>query len=87
MQKKSTRILSLVLSIAMVITMMTGVMTASAVTYKDVNNSHWAKEHIDYLSDKNVFTGYTNGTFKADQTVTTAGLMAIISRTFGLTAT
>jgi len=87
MQKKSTRVLSMVLSIAMVITMMTGVMTASAVSYKDVNSSHWAKSYIDYLSDKNVFTGYNNGTFKPDQTVTTAELMAIISRTFGLSAT
>jgi len=84
MSKKTTRVLSMVLAIALVVTMMAGVMTAGAKTYKDIYNGHWAQQYIAYLSDKGVFEGNPDGTFAPDKAITTAEMMAVINRTFGL---
>ena len=47
---------------------------------------HWAQPCIEYLLDKNIFSGYPDGTFRPEQSVTRAEFAAIVTRAFNLTA-
>ncbi len=46
--------------------------------YKDVADTHWASEQIAYLSDE--ITGYPDGTFQPDKTVTRAEFVSLLAR-------
>lgn len=46
--------------------------------YKDVADMHWASEQIAYLSDE--ITGYPDGTFQPDKTVTRAEFVSLLAR-------
>ena len=47
--------------------------------YKDVADTHWASEQIAYLSDE--ITGYPDGTFQPDRTVSRAEFVSLLART------
>lgn len=49
-----------------------------AVTYRDVNTSHWAYKYINYLSNSKVINGYTDGTFKPEGTITKAEFIKLV---------
>ena len=53
-----------------------GVMV-SAGDYSDVADTHWASEQIAYLSDE--ITGYPDGTFQPDKTVTRAEFVSLLA--------
>ncbi|MDQ2087313.1 S-layer homology domain-containing protein [Herbivorax sp. ANBcel31] len=42
------------------------------IAYTDVDESHWAAEAILLVSDKELFKGYDDGSFKPDQNITRA---------------
>ncbi len=46
--------------------------------YKDVPDTHWAKEQIEYLSDE--IAGYPDGTFRPENTVTRAEFVTLLAR-------
>lgn len=48
-------------------------------TFPDVDDT-WYNKYIGYLEDKNVLSGYEDGTFKPNQTVTRGEMCAIIAR-------
>lgn len=48
--------------------------------FKDVPKDHWAKEYIEDAGEKNYVKGYPNGTFKPDETITRAEVVAMINR-------
>lgn len=48
-------------------------------TIKDIGN-HWGKGYITQLIDRGGITGYTDGTFRPDNTITTAEFMTIAVR-------
>ena len=50
----------------------------SAGDYSDVADTHWASEQIAYLSDE--ITGYPDGTFQPDKTVTRAEFVSLLAR-------
>ena len=52
-------------------------------TFADVSD-HWAKEYIDELVEKGSISGYEDGTFKPDNTITRAEFTKIIVSVFGL---
>jgi len=52
--------------------------------FSDVSNTHWAYEYIKSMSDKNIVSGYPDGTFKPDNDITRAEFMKIIVDAFGL---
>lgn len=58
-------LLSLVLTVASV-----RPFSVSAAGFKDVEESYWAKEEIDYLVSKGVIAGFPDGTFKPEEAVT-----------------
>ncbi len=48
----------------------------------DISN-HWAKEEIQYLIGKEVVSGYSDGNFRPDQSITRAEFIKIINNVFG----
>ncbi|NMB27854.1 MAG: hypothetical protein GX987_07385 [Tissierellia bacterium] len=44
---------------------------------------HWAKEEIQYLMGKEVVSGYSDGNFKPDQSITRAEFFKVINNVFG----
>ena len=53
--------------------------TAFAGDYSDVPDNHWASGQIVYLSDE--ITGYPDGTFRPDKTVSRAEFITLLART------
>ena len=50
----------------------------SAAEYTDVADTHWAHEQIEYLSTE--ITGYPDGTFRPENTVTRAEFISLFAR-------
>lgn len=48
-------------------------------SFPDVDNT-WYNKYIGYLEDKNVLSGYEDGTFRPNQTVTRGEMCAVIAR-------
>ena len=76
--KNLKKTLAVVLAFAMVLSM-----GFSAFAYTDVTAGTKVAEAVGILSNLNIFTGFEDGTFKPDDTVTRAQMAAIICRTLG----
>ena len=51
--------------------------------YSDINNEHWAYEAINELTNKNILSGYPDGTFRPNSNITRAEFCSIIIRSTG----
>lgn len=51
--------------------------------FKDVSSTHWAKKEIDYLVNKSIITGYSNGNYGVNDPVTRAQVASMIMRSYG----
>ncbi|REB05224.1 N-acetylmuramoyl-L-alanine amidase [Sporosarcina sp. BI001-red] len=60
--------------------------TPTPIVFKDIQN-HWAKSYIEKAVDAGIVSGYSDGTFKPDQTLTRVQATSIIVRTLGLKPT
>ncbi len=84
--KPIKRILSGALA-AVMISASASFISSAQVTFTDVN-SHWAKNYISYLVDKDVLNGYKQDDgsymFKPEDTVTRAEFIKMLDETFGL---
>ena len=49
-------------------------------TFSDVSKTHWAKAFIDGAVSMNWINGYADGTFKPDNQITRAEVVAIVNR-------
>lgn len=67
---------------AVLLTVLVGPLSASAAEFSDVPKSHFAHDAIIYLTDRNIFDGYTDGTFKPDKKVNRAEALKIIASNF-----
>jgi uncharacterized surface protein with fasciclin (FAS1) repeats len=56
-------------------------------SFSDVSSDYWASPFIQALAQRNVISGFTDGTFKPDQPVTRAQFAAMIQKAFNQTAT
>ncbi len=72
--------LAVVLAFAMILSM--GAVSTFAA-YSDVTAGTVVSEAVDILSGLNILTGFEDGTFKPEETVTRAQMAAIICRTLG----
>ena len=72
--------LAVVLAFAMILSM--GAVSTFAA-YSDVTAGTVVSEAVDILSNLNILTGFEDGTFRPDETVTRAQMAAIICRTLG----
>lgn len=76
--KNLKRLIALVAVFALALTTI-----ASAAAYTDVKEDSAYYEAIETLSKLNIFTGYEDGTFQPDKTVTRAEMAALIARIQG----
>lgn len=76
--KNLKRLIALVAVFALALTTI-----ASAATYTDVKEDSAYYEAVETLSKLNIFTGYEDGTFQPDKTVTRAEMAALIARIQG----
>ncbi len=67
MKKIIKKIVSIVTAMAMVSSY---AYVASAKSFPDVSTSHWAYDTINKLTDSGVFSGYDDGLFRPDNTIT-----------------
>ena len=73
-----------VISIFVAVTMIfSSITTAFATDFSDING-HWAESTINKWKDKEIITGYPDGTFKPDDPVTRAELAKILTEAFEL---
>lgn len=56
---------------------------ASSKQFTDVHNTYWAKEQIDYLTSKEIISGYPNGAFGINDPISRAQAATMIMRYFG----
>ena len=77
--RKTRRVLSLFLAVAMVLSTLMGLtaMTASAITFTDTNG-HWAESEINTWSTRGVLNGYEDGSFRPDDNISRAELTKIV---------
>ncbi|SHH51312.1 S-layer homology domain-containing protein [Anaerosphaera aminiphila DSM 21120] len=55
-------------------------------SFSDVKN-HWAEKYISYLIDNNYIVGYSDNSFKPDNTISKAEVCAVVNRIFDLRET
>ena len=80
--KNLRRILSLTLAVVMMLSL--SIIQVQAEVYNDVPDTHKYAEAINLLSGLGIITGYGNGDFRPENTVTRAEAATIIVRTLGL---
>jgi len=73
MKKKLLRLTAFALALCLLTT------AAVAASFTDTG-SHWAKSYIADLADRGVFNGYTDGTFRPENNVTTVEVLVSLSR-------
>lgn len=52
------------------------------MVFKDTG-THWAKQEIDFISEKNIMNGFPDGTFQPDKVMTRAEVATVIARMMG----
>lgn len=57
---------------------------SSTKIFSDVSNNHWAAAAIKELSVKNIVSGFPDGTFRPDDTVTREQLVKMLTEAFNL---
>jgi uncharacterized YkwD family protein len=69
-------------SIALILSVSLAIPHTIAVTkkFKDIPTNHWAKVDIDYLASKNIDTGFSDGTYKPNNSVTRAEAAILIGK-------
>lgn len=77
------KIISLVIATAFALSSMSMNVFAADVEFSDIDG-HWAEETIIKFKDKNIISGYPDGTFKPDNSVTRAEFAKIITEAFNL---
>lgn len=75
------RVLSALLVIILIISLSVPVF---AVTYTDLTN-HWAKQYLESLAADGYLTGYSDGTMRPDNNITTLEALTVLSRMYSLT--
>ena len=77
------RALSIVLAIVLTLSLS---VSAFATTYSDLAN-HWAKTYMEDLASKGLLSGYSDGTMKPDNKITTCETLVLLSRLYTLSDT
>jgi len=54
--------------------------------FKDVKNNHWAAWAISYVTEKGIFNGYTDKTYRPDNYITRAELSVVLCKYINLKA-
>ena len=60
--------------------------TDTAQNFKDVSKTHWCAADIEKLSEKGIVSGYDDGTFRPEESVSRAEFVKLVISAFGGTA-
>lgn len=60
------------------------IVAAQPKEFKDVSSSYWGYEAIQWGIEQNIITGYVDGTFKPNKSVTEEEFLAMLVRAFGM---
>ena len=71
------RILSLILMITLLMSF--NFSLVNAVTFSDVDSTHWAESYINQMRRNNLLNGYEDGTFRPENEVTTGEYIKILA--------
>lgn len=80
MQKNKRRMLALLLSVVLVVSLLP---VSSAANLSDIAG-HWAEDYIEYGVTAGYISGYTNGTFRPNNTVTRAEFSKMMNTALGI---
>ena len=81
MKKSILRIVSLCLALVLSLSMS---VTGLAANFSDVRG-HWAESVIVHMADKGAISGYEDGTFKPDNSITRAETVVVLQNLFNFT--
>lgn len=71
-----------IISLVLVLSMILPVSAFSFAESTDIEN-HWARNEIEYLLNKKIVSGYSDGNFKPNQSITRAEFFKVINGVFG----
>ena len=78
---KGKRLLSAALALAATLTLMA--VPASAANFSDLSG-HWARTDVEYLADRGLVSGYSDGTFKPDANMSAVEALLFCARVASL---
>lgn len=55
-----------------------------AAEFSDVPQGHWAKSYIEEMTERGLFTGYTDGTFRPNDDITLVQTLALLARLYDI---
>ncbi|WP_050354138.1 S-layer homology domain-containing protein [Gottschalkia purinilytica] len=73
-----------VLSLVLFIVIILNSSLVFAITFQDVPQNHWAIDHIEKMTKLGIITGYEDGTFRPDKTITRAEFAVLAVNIKGL---
>jgi hypothetical protein len=82
--KQSKKVIAAVVSLALTCGSLSTGLIASAANYPDTEN-HWAEEQIDLWSSRNVLSGYEDGSFRPDDTISRGEIVTVLTKLIALT--
>ena len=74
---KITKLIAIIVAAVATLMMIIPSIQVSAAKYKDING-HWAQKAVEYLSNKNIISGYPDGTFKPNNTITVQEFLKMV---------
>ncbi len=80
MKKQGSRILSLVLALCLSAAL--AVPAFAARTFTDIDEGHWAWDAVQTCAEAGVVNGFTDGSFRPEDPVTSVELVVMLTRTF-----
>lgn len=75
-----------VIVFVMVMLITLGAIPVTAANFTDVTSDHWAKSYIDDMTERGLFTGFSDGTFRPNDSITLIQSLAILSRMYKVDA-
>ena len=87
MKRLHQKILPLVLTVMMVAQVFAGTAAYAADAVLTDISAHWARKYIEYGVESGYINGYTDGTFRPDQTVTRAEFSKMLNTAIGFAMT
>jgi len=74
---KIIKLIAIIVAVVATLMMIIPSIQVSAAKYKDING-HWAQKAVEYLSNKNIISGYPDGTFKPNNTITVQEFLKMV---------
>lgn len=81
-KKQFKKVISTTLATTMLVVPMSTSMV-NALSFKDVKDNHWAKSTIQEFVNKGYIGGYSDNTFKPENSITRAEFIKIVNNVFG----